>query len=428
MVFSKQILEPLYLTKEKTEPIGHTSLDPSCINSERKEPGRAEHEDRPLLDHAFRNAVCGVCGAVISFPVWCGNRLCPICARRRQRKYQKYLLKKVKTPKGVKNLRFITFTGKTCDTLEEAVNDVKKAVKRLKDRHIWKYNIKGGAYSLEVCKTWEGWDIRTKTFIFAKWYVHVHIVAEGKYIDQTELKEAWREVTGGKSYVVDIRKVYSYYSFVKELSKYPFKPMDAELWTESIKGEFNTFMSNRRLFVKFGSWHNDHVSVSDLPSVCPYCLSVGSFVFISAYEQKLIDEPVEIFEEWGFTTSPIGSLGSRPEPPYPTLNCWGTSILSVESISTTIFFVIDFIPLFLNPHEKARSLIFIALFKSHEATCIIGDCEIRKITPESLNSRDSINSSYSIFLCHFPRNTDLFLSPRSGIQIRTILPAQLEVV
>jgi len=245
------------------------SLDTSCVSSE-----------RPYGSHPFRNAVCSNCGSWIPIPIWCGDRLCPICARHRQIKYQTYLLKKAQTLENLKNLRFITFTGKTCTTLKEAFNDLKSAIKKLKDRDIWKKNIIGGAYSFEVCKTWEGWDIRTKKFIFAQWYVHIHIVAEGNYIPQKKLSEAWKSVTNSKSYVVDIRKIYSYSSFQKELSKYPFKPSDSEYWNDEIKKEFNDFMYKRRLFTKFGSWYNDHISLADHHTICPYCGAVDSFIFI----------------------------------------------------------------------------------------------------------------------------------------------------
>jgi len=293
-IYGKTDFETLSLQKEKIEIFDTgvrpaTSLDTLDISSE-----------RPPEAHAFITVLCSSCGSTFSVPVWCGDRLCPICARRRQAKYQRYLILKAKSKENLKNLRFITFTVQNQESLDKAFNDLRKAIKRLKDRDIWKNNIIGGCYSIEVTKSNKGW------------HVHVHIVAEGKYILQADLSKAWKEVTDSNSYIVDIRKVKSYKQFVKELSKYPFKPADAKTWNEETKKEFNDFIFNRRLFTKFGSWYNDHISLGDRHTICPYCGAVDSYTilfnFSSFTEKDAIDQVKK---------SILDSLRYRPLEPIP---------------------------------------------------------------------------------------------------------------
>jgi len=294
-IYGQKDFESQSLEKERIDIFGSgsavsTSLDNLDISSE-----------IPPQPHAFITVECKACGHTFAVPVWCGDRLCPICARRRQVKYQKYLQLKVKNEKNLKNLRFITFTVKNRDSLKAAFYDLHHAIKRLKDRDIWKKNILGGCYSLEVTKSNKGW------------HVHVHIVAEGNYIPQKDLSEAWKKVTDSNSYIVDIRKVHNYEQFQKELSKYPFKPADAKTWSKEIKKEFNDFMFNRRLFTKFGSWYNDHISLGDHHTICPVCGAVDSYTILFNFtvfftEQDDIDQ-VKI--------SALASLSYHPLEPIP---------------------------------------------------------------------------------------------------------------
>lgn len=229
-----------------------TSLDTPYISSEIS-------RDK----HAFITADCTKCGHTVVIPVWCGDRLCPTCAKARAMKYSRYLHNKIDNILARKEwVRFITLTVRNESDLSCAFKKLTDGFRRLKDRNIWKNNVKGGVLSVEI------------SFVRG-WHVHIHALFEGGYIDQADLSRAWRDVTPDKSYIVDIRAIRCRKGAIREMAKYPFKPADVHNLTSGARVEFDRFMKGRRLYRTFGSWYGEKMRATH--SECPNCGAIDSF-------------------------------------------------------------------------------------------------------------------------------------------------------
>jgi hypothetical protein len=252
----------------------YTLLDTSCITSENFNLANGQNGDR--YHHPFASMYCLECGGILKIPIWCGDRLCPICAKQRARKYAKYLKVKVK---GIlanrRRVRFITLTVRNTWKIDYGFKNLRTAFTRLRGRTLWKDNVLGGCYGIEVTNDGNGW------------HVHLHIFYDGKYIDHESLSHVWSEVTGDNSFIVDIREVKDYRGAIRELAKYPFKPADVDKWSEVDRKEFGKFMYNRRLFEKFGSWYGDGNMRSDV-TICPFCHAENSLMMLES--QSLSDQ------------------------------------------------------------------------------------------------------------------------------------------
>jgi hypothetical protein len=86
------------------------------------------------------------------------------------------------------------------------------------------------------------------------WHVHLHIIAEGLFVEQRALSTAWHEVTGDSS-VVDVRRVEGDGKAVAYLCKYVSKPVDASLYATPAKlDEYIVAITGRKTLSTFGTW------------------------------------------------------------------------------------------------------------------------------------------------------------------------------
>lgn len=117
--------------------------------------------------------------------------------------------------------------------------------RRLRSSRVWRDNVRGGAAFCEPC-----WSERTEC-----WHVHLHIVAEGKFIPQAQLSAAWLKATGD-SPIVDIRLIHGHDKAVDYVVKYAAKPLEpATLRDHDRLCEAIMALHGRRLVLPFGSWH-----------------------------------------------------------------------------------------------------------------------------------------------------------------------------
>jgi hypothetical protein len=102
----------------------------------------------------------------------------------------------------------------------------------------------GGAAFLEVKIAKDG---RT-------WHPHIHIIAEGGFLNQSRLSDKWKEITGD-SWIVDVRYVRDRGEVIRYVAKYASKPLDATLFRskEHLK-EAMVALKGRRLCLTFGNW------------------------------------------------------------------------------------------------------------------------------------------------------------------------------
>jgi|SRR5579875_99705 len=216
--------------------------------------GEAGYEDRAdrvsACGKTYSFYVCTECGQFCYLQEYqCGDRLCPLCARRRvARLLQNYggLLK------GLKAARMVTVSlpSKALGQLHLAVKELWNAFTRLRHRAIWKV-VRGAIASLEIT-----FNPKDKT-----WHPHLHVVVDSEFIPWIKLREAWREVTGGLGQAVYIQKCRR--GWHRELIKYVTKVADLMKSPEALR-EFYKWSRNKRFIRTYGTLYNAAVEKEEL--------------------------------------------------------------------------------------------------------------------------------------------------------------------
>ncbi len=170
----------------------------------------------------------------------CGNRLCPTCCRRRGRKVQEQAEACLKA-RHVARPRLMTLTLANEDRLGPAVRRIWRCMKRLKQRAIWRKNVKGSLIAIEIKHSETGW------------HPHIHILYEGNFIDQAKLSKQWHQITGN-SFIVDVRAADP--GAIRYVTKYLTKPIDYSVMsgTSETAEEFITATAEKNLFTFTGAW------------------------------------------------------------------------------------------------------------------------------------------------------------------------------
>ena len=147
----------------------------------------------------------------------CRDSLCPDCRRARGAAWSRWvgpLLSEVRSSGRVP--KFITLTQRDDpnEDLVDAIARLRKSLKKFYRRVAWKSRVHSFITALEYPHNGDAW------------HVHVHIVADCEWWDYRDLKSEWSSVTGGVSFVVDIRQVDDDEEAERELFKYPLKVSD----------------------------------------------------------------------------------------------------------------------------------------------------------------------------------------------------------
>ena len=86
------------------------------------------------------------------------------------------------------------------------------------------------------------------------WHPHLHVLHEGRYIEQGWLATDWHRITGD-SYIVDVRNIKGHRDVVRYVTSYASKPLGLALTHHrSMLIEALADMTARRLMTTFGSW------------------------------------------------------------------------------------------------------------------------------------------------------------------------------
>lgn len=175
----------------------------------------------------------------------CQDALCPACSRERQHTIADALTKWTTARNLEHPLKFITLTlAASTAPLDQQVQNLKKAFKRLRGRRFWKQRIEGGIWFFEL--TWS-----TES---SMWHPHLHVIAEGSYIPQSILADEWKLVTHG-SYIVDVRAVKDRRTAFGYVAKYVAKNHNlTELPTPQAL-EVLTMLAKVATNRPFGNWH-----------------------------------------------------------------------------------------------------------------------------------------------------------------------------
>jgi len=172
----------------------------------------------------------------------CHDRFCVPCSQERSNRIRCSLLKHMHT-RG--NMKLITLTLAASDRpLHEILDRITKCFRLLRNKPLWKKNVKGGVSIIET-KIGDG---------SGKWHVHFHIVAETSFIPQRELSHLWHKITGD-SHIVDIRQVGARVGAVSYITKYITKAADHSIvMSPKHLSEAITAFHGRRLVSTFGTW------------------------------------------------------------------------------------------------------------------------------------------------------------------------------
>jgi hypothetical protein len=205
----------------------------------------------PTQVDAFQN--CGS-GAIVEWcqetqqyrirATYCKNRNCEPCARAKANLMAANLQEKLKDRKE-HEYRFITITlAHSDDPLRDQVNRLISSFRSLRATKMWKSHQAGGAYIIEI-----KWNPDT-----AEWHPHLHLIAQGDYLNQARLSEAWRQITTD-SFVVDIKTLSSDKDAAHYVTKYVGKGTNLECWqNDAAAEEWITAMRGIRTMGTYGSW------------------------------------------------------------------------------------------------------------------------------------------------------------------------------
>jgi hypothetical protein len=174
---------------------------------------------------------------------------CPDCAAERATRLGNQTEAKIREVMKTTNGRlcFLTLTMKNAATLGGGLARLKEDFAKLKrSKKDWKAHIKGYFGAFE-------YTFNPKTNDF---HIHLHlIVLRGKFWNQSDISDAWREVTGD-SFIVDIREIKNTHKGVKEVCKYPMKPANLMAMPDDKFLEVVKMKKGTRMFVSGGCFYN----------------------------------------------------------------------------------------------------------------------------------------------------------------------------
>lgn len=208
----------------------------------------------PETDHAKRARRMGLCCCC---PTWmtngagelkpslarCRDRMCPLCATRRSNQAMARmgeLVARFNAPRAVT----LTLASKN-ESLVQMLDRLISHWKTLKDTELWRKHFWRGVWGLEI----------TLNIETSQWHAHMHLITDGLYLSQKQLKQAWFDITGD-SYIVDIRAVHDRRGATWDLAGYISKPLDCLHWPDEKIREYATATHGRRLIHTFGKCHS----------------------------------------------------------------------------------------------------------------------------------------------------------------------------
>jgi hypothetical protein len=204
---------------------------------------------------AFRVLTCGQ-HTLRSYPTFrCKKLFCPDCAAERanrlSRQTEAKIAEAMQTNKG--RLCLLTLTMKNAATLDGGLSSLKKAFRQFKRKKVFKERIKGYFGGFE-------YTFNPKTNDF---HVHLHlIVLRGKFWNQSDISDAWRDVTGD-SFIVDIREIKDAHKGVKEVCKYVVKSNDLMKMPDEKFLEVVKMKKGTRMFISGGCFYNVKLDEAD---------------------------------------------------------------------------------------------------------------------------------------------------------------------
>lgn len=229
----------------------------------------------------------------VYFPLRCNDRFCVRCARSRAWKARQLLdalLKERGLYEKAHSLKLITLTVENFpdDKLEWGLKSFHKWFKRLRQRKVWKENVKGYFEAFEIAKDLKG-----------RWHLHLHLLAECKFIDVYQLSEEWSEVVSKEwnGFIVDIRVLRNPKKALREVTKYCYKPSSLSL---EDRASLSSLLKKQRLYGFGGEWSKDFrgVSYRSLLYRNPFIEEIKrNWIFIGVFNRKDLNDDDWIWDE-----------------------------------------------------------------------------------------------------------------------------------
>jgi plasmid rolling circle replication initiator protein Rep len=205
-------------------------------------------------EHPYILLYCSQCGHHFKAPVYCKNRFCNVCGRRRRRRIEHVLktLCRQKPENKSGKLKMLTLTVPNTGHCRESVRDIIKSFKRLRATRFWKAGVYGGAYVIEI------------TCPKGQYHVHIHALIDAEYLPVHTISKLWDTVSPGK--IVWISQIKSDVA-ISYMLKYITKPDTSTVSLEHL----NDALRDCRLFQTFGRWHGAVPRTDPPPYECSVC-------------------------------------------------------------------------------------------------------------------------------------------------------------
>jgi hypothetical protein len=192
-------------------------------------------------------AVCTGCGGVSKFPNRCDQFFCPECQPRLsmdRKRAVEWWTHEISQPKHVVlTIRNFRSLGK------KQIQFLRDSFTRLR-RSKFARNWIGGFYSMETTKEGRGW------------HLHLHCLAEAKWIDAIQLSEQWRASTRGLGYIVKVKDARDS-NYLAEVTKYAVKGVELACWSPEDILTFITAFDGVRTFGVFGSLYGKRTQFAE---------------------------------------------------------------------------------------------------------------------------------------------------------------------
>lgn len=243
----------------------------------------------------------------------CKDRMCPRCQAQRGRVATEKISGFVR---GMNAARFITFTLKHRNaSLAQEIKRCAAAFRLLRKEPLWKLNVLSGIWALEI----------TRNGQTGLWHVHLHIIADGRYMPHGQLVELWKKVTGD-SYVVDIRAVVDRNRAASYVARYVSKPADVTSWPKAAVREYAESLHGCRMLHTFGKLHGVVVDPGEkeaenkgITEVC----SLRRLSYRASIGDVNADRACEILARCGNVwRMALGMMPLQPHTPSATVLDW----------------------------------------------------------------------------------------------------------
>jgi hypothetical protein len=233
--------------------------------------GKTQSDKTPVVDQCEWIAYyCEACSRVQVYRgCFCGDRFeCRFCRKKRIRRLQERYLQALYSFKWP-SLLTLTLKMDDAELYRDAVKRLKECFRKLRQRKIWKDNVKAYFGAIELGKD----------------SVHTHLIIDCVWMDHDELVEAWKQISG--CYIVDIRRVQGWQRFkaIKEVFKYVVKDYDEDLNLDLVRDELKGV---RLVVASPGLSLLDTIEISD-EVICDNCGHTMKYAMNSGDFQEVLE-------------------------------------------------------------------------------------------------------------------------------------------